>query len=143
MNLSIIIVNWNSTNYLRMCLASIYKETKEVTFEVIVVDNASSDTSCEELIEREYPARATVYEPGASWFRWGSNFGFSLSSGEVLLFLNPDTEIREDVFSRMVRELNSSDKIGAVGARLLNTELIVAVELRSNLSDYRESVAGF
>jgi GT2 family glycosyltransferase len=122
MNLSIIIVNWNSTDYLRPCLASIYKETRGVTFEVIVVDNASSDVSCRDLIESEYPAAQLLMSRVNLGFAGGSNAGYELSSGEVLLFLNPDTEIKANVFSRMVQELNSGDEIGAVGVRLLNTD---------------------
>jgi GT2 family glycosyltransferase len=122
MDLSIIIVNWNSTNYLRSCLASIYRETRGVTFEVIVVDNASSDSSCKELIESEYPATQLYMSRENLGFARGSNVGCKLSTGAVLLFLNPDTEIRDDVFSHMVREISSNNEIGAVGARLLNTD---------------------
>jgi N-acetylglucosaminyl-diphospho-decaprenol L-rhamnosyltransferase len=122
MDLSIIIVNWNSTDYLRMCLASIYHVTKNMTFEVIVVDNASSDSSCKELIESEYPAVRLYLSKVNLGFAGGSNFGYDQSSGKALLFLNPDTEIRENVFPRMLQELNSNDQVGAVGVRLLNTD---------------------
>ena len=55
MTLSIIIVNWNSTDYLQVCLETIYRQTKGVEAEVIVVDNASRDESCQALIRGRFP----------------------------------------------------------------------------------------
>jgi GT2 family glycosyltransferase len=122
MTLSIIIVNWNSTGYLRHCLASIYRETKEIDIEVVVVDNASRDDSCAELIRGEFPSVVLHCSSKNLGFAQGSNLGYELSSGEILLFLNPDTEIQSDVFARMVKELESTSYTGAVGARLLNSD---------------------
>jgi len=122
MNLSIIIVNWNSTNYLRHCLASIYRETKGIGVEIIVVDNASSDDSCAELIRDEFPNAVLHCSDQNLGFARGSNLGYGLSSGEVLLFLNPDTEIQSDVLTRMVKELESTSGVGAIGCRLLNSD---------------------
>src|SRR3954468_24153854 len=99
MDLSIIIVNWNSTDYLRHCLASIYKETTEISFEIIVVDNASCDDSCAKLIQDEFSGVILYRSDKNVGFARGSNLGAELSSGEVLLFLNPDTEIRSNVFT--------------------------------------------
>ena len=87
MDLSIIIVNWNSTDYLRDCLASIYRETRNLSIEVIVVDNASHDDSCAELIQREFPWVLFHCSKDNLGFSRGSNLGYELSSGEVLLFL--------------------------------------------------------
>jgi N-acetylglucosaminyl-diphospho-decaprenol L-rhamnosyltransferase len=122
MNLSIIIVNWNSTDYLRGCLASIYRETKGITIEVVVVDNASRDDSCARLIRGEFPSVVLRCSNTNLGFAQGSNLGYELSSGEILLFLNPDTEIQSDVFARMVKELESVPCTGAIGCRLLNSD---------------------
>jgi N-acetylglucosaminyl-diphospho-decaprenol L-rhamnosyltransferase len=122
MNLSIIIVNWNSTGYLRHCLASIYRETKEISVEIVVVDNASHDDSCAKLIRDEF-SNVTLYCSKENLgFARGSNLGYELSSGSVLLFLNPDTEIQSNVFTCMLKELESMAGTGAVGSRLLNTD---------------------
>ena len=59
MNLSIIVVNWNSVDYLRACLASVYQTVREIEFEIIVVDNASGD-GCEAMLQREYPEARPV-----------------------------------------------------------------------------------
>src|SRR3984957_5592969 len=122
MNLSIIIVNWNSTDYLRRCLGSIYRETKGISIEVVVVDNASSDDSCARLIRGEFPSVVFHCSDKNLGFARGSNLGYDLSAGEVLLFLNPDTEIQSDVFTRMVKELDSDSSAGAMGSRLLNSD---------------------
>jgi GT2 family glycosyltransferase len=122
MDLSIIIVNWNSTDYLRQCLASVHRETKGISFEIIVVDNASSDDSCARLVRDEYPGVVLHCSRDNLGFARGSNLGHELSRGDVLLFLNPDTEIRGDVFTDMVGELKSGPNIGAAGARLLNSD---------------------
>jgi hypothetical protein len=122
MNLSIIIVNWNSTDYLRRCLASIYRETKGISIEVVVVDNASRDDSCARLIRDEFPSVVLHCSSKNLGFARGSNLGYDLSTGEVLLFLNPDTEIQSDVFTRMVKGLGSASSAGAIGSRLLNSD---------------------
>src|SRR5258708_5608114 len=122
MDLSIIIVNWNSTDYLRHCLVSIYRETKGISVEVIVVDNASHDDSCAGLIEGEFSNVILHCSKENLGFAEGSNLGYELSSSQTLLFLNPDTEIRSDVFRRMLTELNADAGTGAVGSRLLNSD---------------------
>jgi GT2 family glycosyltransferase len=122
MDLSIIIVNWNSTDYLRTCLTSVYRETKGVSAEIIVVDNGSRDDSCAALIKGEFPDVIFRDCKENVGFARGSNLGYELSKGEMLLFLNPDTEIRSNVFQEMVNELRSSSNVGAVGVRLLNTD---------------------
>jgi GT2 family glycosyltransferase len=122
MDLSIIIVNWNSTDYLRHCLVSVFAKTQGVSVEVVVVDNASYDDSCEELIRREFPSVVFYGSKSNLGFARGSNLGYELSSGRTLLFLNPDTEIQDDVFAVMVHELESAAEVGAVGVRLLNSD---------------------
>jgi N-acetylglucosaminyl-diphospho-decaprenol L-rhamnosyltransferase len=120
MDLSIIIVNWNSLPDLRPCLASVYRETRALTFEVIVVDNASAE-DCGPAIRQEFPG-VIFYRSGTNLgFGRANNLGFALSSGELILFLNPDTEIGDDVFARMAAHLLKASS-GAVGPCLLNTD---------------------
>jgi N-acetylglucosaminyl-diphospho-decaprenol L-rhamnosyltransferase len=121
-SLSIIIVNWNSTDYLHLCLDSVYRETKGISVDVIVVDNASHDDSCAELIRTEFPKTLLYRSKENLGFARGSNLGYELSHGDYLLFLNPDTEIHSDVFTRMASELGLNKKTGAVGSRLINSD---------------------
>jgi N-acetylglucosaminyl-diphospho-decaprenol L-rhamnosyltransferase len=121
MDLSIIIVNWNSANYLRACLSSVYRETQGIEFEVIVVDNASDD-GCEKIVKEEFPQAQFIQSGENLGFARANNLGFAHSHGNCLLFLNPDTEIIGNALSRMLFHLRTYPSLGAVGARLLNTD---------------------
>jgi GT2 family glycosyltransferase len=118
--ISIIIINWNSLEYLRECLASIYRETKDVKFEIIVVDNDSQD-DCTLLVD-EFPAIRLVQAGENLGFARANNLAFQHSGGELLLFLNPDTELTGDCLSTMAHYLDAHPEVGAVGARLLNSD---------------------
>jgi N-acetylglucosaminyl-diphospho-decaprenol L-rhamnosyltransferase len=119
-DLSIIIVTWRSLDFLQACLASIYATTKDIAYEIIIVDNASGDDT-ERVIRREYPQVTFIASQQNLGFASANNLGFRYASGRTLLFLNPDTEVRENVFVRMISTLNASSA-GAAGARLLNTD---------------------
>ncbi|HYB60463.1 MAG TPA: glycosyltransferase [Methylomirabilota bacterium] len=121
MDLSIIIVNWNSTDYLRACLGSIYRFVRGIEFEVIVVDNASNDP-CEHMLRQEFPGVIFVQSGANLGFARANNLGFSHSTGEILLFLNPDTEVSDDSIVKMVHRLRATEGAAAAGARLLNTD---------------------
>jgi GT2 family glycosyltransferase len=117
---SIIIVNWNSMEYLRECLASIYEHRGHTRFEVIVVDNASPLRNIEALPE-EFPAVCLVKSEKNLGFAGANNLGFRHSSGSFLLFLNPDTHIVGSAIQRMLSNTKSLPKAGVVGCKLLNT----------------------
>ncbi|MGA2954104.1 MAG: glycosyltransferase family 2 protein [Thermodesulfobacteriota bacterium] len=122
MDVSIIIVNWNSTDYLRECLVSITEGTKNVDFEVVVVDNASYDGS-EKMIRREFPGVRFVQSHENGGFARANNLGFKHSSGKILLFLNPDTRIIGSAIDEMASFLKSTPRAGAVGPKLLYGDL--------------------
>ena len=115
--LSIIIVNWNTCGYLRRCLKSIRAEVTALTYEVIVVDNASRDNSLS-MLATEFSDVKVVANSENRGFASANNQGIALASGKYLLLLNPDTEIRDDALGRMVAYLNSHPEVGAVGPRL-------------------------
>lgn len=119
MDLSIILVNWNSADYLAHCLASIYRQVKGPQLEIIVVDNASQD-GCEALLRREFSEVKFVPSAENLGFARANNLGASVSSGSALLFLNPDTLILGDSVQSMFNWLSSHPETGAVGVRLLN-----------------------
>lgn len=123
-DLSIIIVNWNSAHYLRKCLSTIYSETKDLEFEIIVVDNASYD-GCEQLIKDEFPGVIFVQSTRNIGFAKANNLGFKHSSGKNLLFLNPDTEVIGPAIGVMYSYLESLPNSGAVGCKLLNSDLSI------------------
>lgn len=121
MDLSIIIVNWNAVEYLRNCLNSLYQETKTLTFEVIVVDNASYDGS-DKILRKEFSDVLFIQSDRNIGFAGANNLGFQSSRGNTLLFLNPDTEIIGNAIGLLHTVLQSLPDAGAVGATLLNSD---------------------
>jgi N-acetylglucosaminyl-diphospho-decaprenol L-rhamnosyltransferase len=119
--LSIIIVNWRSVLYLKNCLASIYKAIKEVTFEVLVVDNGSFDGSAE-FVRQEYPEIVFMQNDRNLGFAKANNTASLRARGWIFLFLNPDTEIIESPVGRVISFVEENSAVGAVGCRVLNSD---------------------
>jgi GT2 family glycosyltransferase len=121
MDLSIILVNWNSTGYLRECIASIYGFTSNISFEIIVVDNASPVQDVDALAEH-FPSVNIIKSSQNLGFAKANNLGFKYSSGDCILFLNPDTKLVAPAINRMLERLKSLPTAGIVGCKLLNTD---------------------
>jgi len=119
--LSIIIVNWNSKDYLRKCLQSIYANAREISFEVVVVDGASYD-GCGEMLALEFPEVKFVQSERNVGFARANNLGFGQSRGDYVLFLNPDTEIVGEAINTLHTFLRETRDAGIVGAKLLNAD---------------------
>jgi N-acetylglucosaminyl-diphospho-decaprenol L-rhamnosyltransferase len=122
MDLSIIIVNWNSIEFTQACAASIHSTITGLQYEVIVVDNASEAESCRRLSESIAEVKV-VCLPRNIGFAAANNLGVDHSSGRVILFLNPDTLVLGDAIQHLFVRLNSSPQTGAAGCRLLNGDL--------------------
>jgi GT2 family glycosyltransferase len=120
-DLSIIIVNWNSVDYLRKCLNSIYKNVKDINQEIIVVDNASYD-GCAEIMEKEFKKVKFIQCSANIGFARANNLAFEKSLGKVLLFLNPDTEVIDNAIQTMYSFLLQNRDAAIVGCKLLNTD---------------------
>jgi N-acetylglucosaminyl-diphospho-decaprenol L-rhamnosyltransferase len=121
LDLSIVIINWNSAAFVRKCLLSVYAGIKGCDFEVIVVDNASFD-ECGEILRSEFPATKFIASPVNLGFAKANNLGAHAAKGRILLFLNPDTEVIGDALFQMVSFLDVRPDAGVVGCRLLNTD---------------------
>jgi GT2 family glycosyltransferase len=124
MELSIICVNWNSVDYLRECIASIYEFTQGVSFEVIVVDNASPQGGAE-ILKNQFPGIILINSEKNLGFAGANNLGFKHSTGSYLLFLNPDTKLMAPSIVVMLECIKSLPDAGIVGCKLLNTDLSV------------------
>ena len=119
LDLSIIIVNWNTGSLLRECIASLYSTIKAHTFEVIVVDNASTDKSAHDT--SNWPRLHVIYNGQNVGFAAANNQGFRRSTGKYLLILNPDTIALPGAIDRLVDFLELHPHVGAVGPRLLSS----------------------
>jgi GT2 family glycosyltransferase len=118
MTLTVIIVNWNSGTFLRSCLGSIRRAAGRMPIHTIVVDNASKDGSAE-LVEREFPDVRLLRTGKNLGFGRGNNAAQSHVSPGYVLFLNPDTELRDGALTRMVDFLESHPDTGAVGCKMI------------------------
>src|SRR2546428_6330789 len=121
-DLTIIIVNWNSADYAIDCVKSISSSTQDLGFEIVIVDNASSDRSCE-ILQKGLPNVRLVRSPKNIGFAKGNNLGVQFASGRNILFLNPDTRVLGRAINSMYRSLECSPVVGAVGCKLLNDDL--------------------
>ena len=118
--LSIIIVNWNSKDYVRECLRSLEKHVN-TAFEMIVVDGASFD-GCAEMIAKEFPRVKFIQSQVNVGFGRSNNLGAEHATGEYLLFLNPDTEVTPGAVEALIEILVQDPRAGLVGAKLFNTD---------------------
>ncbi|MFN3532200.1 MAG: glycosyltransferase family 2 protein [Candidatus Brocadia sp.] len=118
MKVSVILVNYNSAALLRQCLKSIYEQTKEIPFEVIVVDNASSDNS-RQIVRSEFPAVQLIESSENLGFSRGNNLCASMAKGAYLLFLNTDTILFENSIKMLADFLDEHPEVGAVGPKIL------------------------
>ena len=121
MDLSIVIVNWKSKNYLRKCIATIMNSTKGVDYEIVVIDGGSFD-GCGEMLKSNYPEVRFFQNDKNLGFARANNFAFAVACGRNFLFLNPDTEVQYNAIQTLLCQLESLPNAGIVGAKLLNTD---------------------
>jgi GT2 family glycosyltransferase len=114
---SIIVLNYNGAKFAQECLKSVLA-TRYPRFEVIVVDNASTDGSCE-LISKLFPGRITLVRNSRNLgYADGNNIGFQHSKGDIIAFLNIDTEVAESWLIELVKALDA-ESMGAVQSALI------------------------
>lgn len=114
---SIVIVNWNTRDLLRGCLASIAAETS-VPHEVIVIDNASSDGSVE-MVAVEFPGVRLITNRENRGFAGANNQGLAIARGAHLLLLNPDTVVLDGAIDRTLAWLAEHPDVGCVGCQVM------------------------
>ncbi len=121
-DLSIIIVNWKSRDFVRECLATLFRNNATLIYEVLVVDNASFD-GIAEMLASEFPQVTFIQCENNVGFAGANNLAFGRSRGRNILFLNPDTEVIGNAIQTLVSALEILPDAGMVGARLLNSDL--------------------
>ncbi|MCU0236550.1 MAG: glycosyltransferase family 2 protein [Acidobacteria bacterium] len=119
--LSIIVVSWNARELLRSCLDSLYRHPTRSGFEVIVVDNSSSD-GCPEMVRREFPAVRLLENPANLGFAAASNRGAAAARGRYLLFLNSDTLVHAGTIDGALAFMERHPGAGVMGCRTLNAD---------------------
>ncbi len=119
MKTSFVIVSFNTRQLTLNCIKSIYKHEKK-DFEVIVVDNASTDGSVP-AISKQFPQVKLIVNEHNLGFSQANNQGISASSGEYIILLNSDTELIEPLSDKLISRFRDS-RVGAVVPQLLNPD---------------------
>jgi len=122
-DLSIIIVSFNTKELLKNCLKSLmtYGQWLMANGEVIVIDNASKDSSSE-MVKKEFPKVKLIVNKHNLGFATANDQGIKASKGESVFLLNSDTEVKPGALEKLVEFIQSHSEVGVIGARLLNPD---------------------
>lgn len=120
-DLSIIIVSYNTRELLCECLRSVHQTSQGLTTEVIVVDNASQDGSAE-MVKQTFPQVTLMQNSHNLGFAKAANQGLRIVVGEFILLLNSDTEVKAEALQRCIKFFGEHRDAGIVGCKLLNSD---------------------
>jgi len=120
-SLSICIVTYQARDYLRDCLNSLYAHAPNGEYEIIVVDNHSTDGTIETL-ERQFPQVQLIKNPTNNGFTAPMNQALRQAQGQYLLQLNPDTIVHDQALNQLIQFMQSHPKVGICGPKVLNTD---------------------
>ncbi len=121
MDISIIIVNWNTKDLLLDCLSSVFKTVNGISFEVWLVDNASTDGSVE-AVKNEYPGVNIIQNSENLGFAAANNLAFARMKGRYALLLNTDTELTDGGVKEIYGFMESNPEVGMAFGQLLNLD---------------------
>lgn len=119
LKLSVIIVNYNVKLLLEQCLHSVLKAASGLSVEVFVVDNASTDESKSYLLPK-FTTVKFVWNEANVGFSKANNQVLSDTSGEYILFLNPDTKVPEGAFQKCISFFEQQERCGALGVKMVD-----------------------
>lgn len=120
-DLSILIVNWNTRELLAGCLHSVYADVGDLALEVVVVDNASRDGSAE-MVREQFPQVRLIANHENVGFARANNQAVRESAGRYVVLLNSDTEVRPGAWAALVDFMDAHPEAGAAGPYLLNAD---------------------
>lgn len=120
-DLSIVIVSFNTNELTHQCLACVRDHGGEVKHEVIVVDNASSDGSAD-MVETEFPEVTLIRQTVNKGFAGGNIPGMKKAEGRYILLLNSDAFIAGGVLSKTLAYMDANPRVGILGCRLTNPD---------------------
>ncbi|MFC4817219.1 glycosyltransferase family 2 protein [Flavobacterium sp. GCM10023249] len=119
MHLSVIILNYNVSYFLKQCVLSVQKALATIDGEIIVVDNDSKDDSCA-MMKACFPMVKLIENTSNLGFPKGNNVGVAAANGKYICILNPDTVVAEDTFVRLLEFVDSKPDLGIVGCKLID-----------------------
>lgn len=119
MQLSVIILNYNVRYFLEQCVLSVQEALSTIDGEIIVVDNNSSDGSCE-MMKNCFPNIQLIENKSNLGFPKGNNIGVTYAKGEFICILNPDTVVAEDTFEKILAFAKKQSNLGIIGCKLID-----------------------
>lgn len=119
MKLSVVIVNYNVKYFLEQCLISVFKAGKGIDMEVIVVDNASADGSCQ-MVRQRFPDVQLIENSSNVGFSVANNQAIRRVTGQYVLLLNPDTLVEEDTFIKCIQFLDNHPNTGSLTVKMID-----------------------
>lgn len=137
MDVSIIIVNYHSAGMVIDCINSIYDKTQSVSYEIIVVDNASDDGSVERLTEVFGDRIKLIASPENLGFGKANNLGAAQASGKYLFLLNPDTVLINDALGILHGYMEANPRVGVAGGNLYSPEMAPTPSFCREFDDLR------
>jgi len=120
-DVSVIIVNWNTKGLLRDCLSSVYERAGNVDYEIIVLDNASTDGSAE-MVKSNFEHVRLIENPDNRGFAAANNQGMAVAKGRYVLLLNSDTVVLDNAIANTVRFADAHPRAAVTGCRVLNPD---------------------
>jgi hypothetical protein len=121
MDISIVIVNWNTRELLLDCLASLYATVRALRFEVFLVDNSSSDGSVE-AVQAQYPQVIIIRNEKNLGFAAANNKALRVMQGKYALLLNTDTVLTDGAIATLFAYMENHDEVGMACGQLLNAD---------------------
>ncbi|MGL6072893.1 MAG: glycosyltransferase family 2 protein [Fimbriiglobus sp.] len=127
---SVCIVNWNCVELLRACLRSLLDQPQGVPFEVVVVDNASTD-GAPDMVSREFPSVRLLRNRQNVGFSRGNNQAAAVAQGNYLFFLNNDTEVGANTLAEFVDYAEAHPEVGMLGPKLRGSDGELQINYRT------------
>ena len=121
MDVSVIIVNWNTKGLLRDCLSSVYEHAGDVDYGIIVIDNASTDGSVS-MVKNDFPDVILIENSENRGFAVANNQGMAVAKSKYVLLLNSDTVVLDNAIANTVHFANENPQAAVVGCRVLNPD---------------------
>lgn len=119
MELSVVIVNYNVRYFIEQCLLSLRKAESDISLEIIVVDNASTDGSCQ-MIRQNFPEITLIENTKNVGFSKANNQAIKQAKGQYILLLNPDTVVPEDTLPKCLNFMNQHSEVGGLTVKMID-----------------------
>ncbi len=118
MKLTVIILSFNVKTLLKKAIEAVYKTYKDKGLQLIIVDNASTDGSVQ-MVKKYFPKAKLIQSKTNTGFSKGNNLARESSDGDIVLFLNPDTEVQNEAISKCIKILSEREEIGVITCKVM------------------------